>query len=189
MLDPVASDKSLIRGVKSGDEAAATALYHRYAARVMGLVSQQMADHLKSSIEPEDIVQSVFKSVFRGVVHKNYHAPAGGSLWHLIAVLVVHKVRSKARCHGASKRDYRRTESLDGASEAEISQSSPHEWEVAIRECLERLTVAEQEATQLRIQGFTVEEIAAQMGKSRRSVERLLQSAREELAKMLASDE
>lgn len=188
MSENPTSDKSLIRRIRNGDESAATALYERYATRVKGLVSQQMGDYLKVNVEPEDIVQSVFKSVFRGVTSASYQAPASGSLWHLIAILAIHKVRSKARHQTASKRDLRRTESLDELSIAEFGQVSPQEWEVATRECLEKLTEAEQQVIGLRIQGYTVEEIASQLEKSRRTVERLLQAARDELARMLVED-
>lgn len=180
------TDKSLVFRLRSGDEDAAAELYHRYASRVFGLVRSQMADYLKAQVEPEDIVQSVFRSVFRGVESAGYDAPAGGTLWQLIAVLAVNKVRRNARRRVAAKRNLLRTESLEELESHEPSFASPQILECAVREAIAELTLQEQEVVLLRIQSYTVEEISTRIGKSRRTTERLLQSAKEELAKMLA---
>ncbi len=68
------SDHSLIARIQAGEEEAATEIYNRYAKRILGLVSHQMADRLHLEIQPEDIVQSVFKSIFRGVTSGGYDA-------------------------------------------------------------------------------------------------------------------
>jgi RNA polymerase sigma-70 factor, ECF subfamily len=185
------SDKSLINRVRKGDEIAATELYQRYASRVFGLVHTQMAEHLKAQLEPEDIVQSVFKSIFRGMSAGNYDAPDGGTLWKLIAVIAVNKVRRNASRRMASKRDSRRTESLVGLEAAFMSSpDSTQVMELAIRESIDSLKPAEQQVVTLRVQGFTVEEIAERCKLSKRTIERLLQHARQSLAEMLfPSDE
>ncbi len=183
------SDQSLIFRVREGDELAATELYERYAARVFGLVRSQMAEQLRAQVEPEDVVQSIFKSIFRGMNSGGYNAPPAGTLWQLIAVIAVHKVRRNATRRMAAKRDSRRTESLDQLDYiAARDRESPEEIELAIREAIECLKATEQEAVLLRIQGYTVEEIADSLGRSRRTVERQLQRARELLAGMLMPD-
>lgn len=189
MSPPTITDHSLVFRVRDGDEDAAIELYGRYAARVFGLVQKQMADHLKAQVDPEDIVQSVFRSVFRGVSSAAYDAPQGGTLWKLIAVVAVNKVRRNGRNRSAAKRDARRTEPLDEISATGSSSTSPEELECALRESLEGLKPVEQEVVQLRVQAYSVDEIAQKLGKSRRTIERLLQRAREELLRMVDEDE
>lgn len=184
-MDALPSDNSLIRRVRAGEEEAATELYDRYAARVFGLVKKQMAGYLQGQIGSEDIVQSVFRSVFRGVCNAGYQAPDGGTLWQLIAVLAVNKVRRNGSTLLAAKRDVRRTIPLD--SHGDLEETTPHEVELAIRESIDQLTDAEREVVSLRLQAFTIHEIAEKTSKSRRSVERLLHSAREALADSLLS--
>ncbi len=185
----VASDQTLVVRVREGDELAATELYERYAARVFGLVRSQMAEQLRAQVEPEDIVQSIFKSIFRGMNSGSYNAPQAGTLWQLIAVIAIHKVRRNATRRTAAKRDSRRTESLDQREQsAARDRMSPEEIEAAIQEAIEGLRPTEQEVVLLRIQGYTVEEIAERAGRSRRTVERQLQRARELLADMLLPD-
>ncbi len=186
MSTPETSDQSLVMRLRSGDDQAATEVYERYAKRVFGLVHKQMADRLKAMVQPEDIVQSVFKSVFRGINSGAYDAPEGGTLWQLMAIVAVHKVRRNARLRSAGKRDSRRTQSLDALEEFDAVDSyTPEEFESAIRESIEGLKEPEQEVVMLRVQGFSVEEIAGRLQRSRRSIERNLHAIREKMLNAL----
>lgn len=185
------TDRSLVMRVRSGDEEAAGALYERYARRVLGLVRSKFGAKLASTTEPEDIVQSVFKSMFRGIGSGNYHAPPGATLWNLIAVIAVNKLKSKAIHHGALRRDAGRSVSL--APEAAefipaIDQNAVEFIELCIKESLEVFSVRDREIIALRIQGNSVDEIRDQTGRSRRTIERSLQRSREQLAELLLSD-
>jgi RNA polymerase sigma-70 factor (ECF subfamily) len=184
------SDQSLVVEVRNGNQQAAAALYERYAPRILGLVSNQMNVALRSQVEPQDIVQSIFKSLFRGVAAGKYDAPEGGTLWQLMAVVAIHKVRRNGARRLALKRDTRRTHSIE-ALEGEdfIGKTSPEEFEAALLETTECLKPAEKAIVLLRVQGLTVEEISQKTERSRRSVERLLQSARERLSEFLREDE
>jgi RNA polymerase sigma-70 factor (ECF subfamily) len=190
MTESNSSDGSLVARLRSGEDQAATEFYERYVKRVFGLVHQQMADHLRASIQPEDIVQSVFKSVFRGLTNGDYNAPQSGSLWHLVAIVAVHKVRRNARRRMAGKRDDRRTQSLNALENPDVaSGSTTEEFEVAIREAIEGLKPLEQEVVMLRVQGYSVEEISDKLQRSRRGIERSLHTIREKLIQSLDDGE
>lgn len=183
------TDRSLIRLVRDGDQQAACDLYERYARRTLGLVHQQMADHLRARQEPEDIVQSVFKSIFRGIQAGSYEAPDAGSLWSLLSVITVHKVCKCATRQSAARRDDRRTVPLTSVDGDQLTAgSSPEVFEQAIAEILEVLREPERRVVQLRLAGHSVEEISDQLQLSRRSTERLLQRAREKLSDLLLDD-
>lgn len=179
------SDQDLVEKIRAGDEDAATELYHRYSKRIHGLVASRMANHLRSQLQPEDIVQSVFKSIFRGVQGGGYTAPEGGSLWQLMAVVAVRKVQRNGAKRTKLKRDSRRNQPLDFVEEIDDKTESPEQFELALQEATEALGEDERLAVLHRVQGFTVEEISTRMERSRRSVERLLKSARERLSELL----
>jgi RNA polymerase sigma-70 factor, ECF subfamily len=184
------SDQSLVALVRKGDEQAATALYDRYSARIFGLVKSKMSDQLQLRLQPEDIVQSVFKSIFRGVTAGGYDAPEGGTLWQLMAVVAVHKVQRNGSRLSVKKRDAKRTIPLtDYDDQLASGPATVEEFEVAIREAMEVLKPEEREIALLRVEGYSVEEISHRMERSRRSVERLLQSTRAKLSRMLDSDD
>lgn len=186
MTKPISSDGSLIIRLRDGEDEAASEFYERYVRRVYGLVQQQMADRLRASVEPDDIVQSVFKSIFRGLTSGDYSAPQSGSLWQLIAIVAVHKVRRSARRQTAEKRDDRRTQSLSAHEEFDPpSRVTSEEFEMAIREAIDGLKPLEQEVAVLRVQGFSVEEISNKLQRSRRGIERNLHSIRDKLIQTL----
>src|ERR1700722_4305434 len=55
----------LMGGLQGGDAEAAGALFHRFAQRLIALARQRLEPRLRSKVDPEDILQSVFKSFFR----------------------------------------------------------------------------------------------------------------------------
>lgn len=184
------TDRSLLVLVRGGDEEAATALYERYARRVFGLVEAKLGERLRASTDTEDVVQSVFKSMFRGVRSGLYDAPPGSTLWNLLAVIAVHKLRRRAKHQTAQRRDINRNVPLESLVDQISSDEASIEFlEICLRETLEILRPIDREILSLRIQSHTVDEISATTGRSRRTVERSLQKSRERLASLLLDGE
>lgn len=184
------TDRSLLVLVRGGDEEAATALYDRYARRVFGLVEAKLGERLRASTETEDVVQSVFKSMFRGVRSGLYDAPPGSTLWNLLAVIAVHKLRRRAKHQSAQRRDVHRNVPLESLIDQISSEEESIEFlEICLRETLEILRPVDRDILTLRIQGHTVDEISETTGRSRRTVERSLHKSRERLASLLLDEE
>src|SRR3954463_15800086 len=80
------SDRSLLQRFQDGNQDAATLLYLRYAKRLRALAKAQCSRDLARRVEVEDIVQSVFRSFFRGASRGYYDVPAGEELWKLFLV-------------------------------------------------------------------------------------------------------
>ena len=183
------TDRSLVVLVRDGNEQAAKALYERYARRVLGLVESKIGERLKTTTEPEDVVQSVFRSIFRGVQSGHYSAPPGSTLWSLLAVIAVRKVHRQADHHFAQRRDSRVTVSLESMIESfSAREASLDSFEVFVKETLECLRPKERELLMYRIQGFTVDEISEKTGRARRTVERSLQNSRRRLSSLILED-
>lgn len=183
------TDRSLVVLVRDGDEDAAGILYERYARRVLRLVETKLGSRLRSTTDPEDVVQSVFKSMFRGVQSGNYDAPPGSTLWSLLAVISVNKLRRKATHQSALRRDIDRLVSLEDLQDSRaIDESSVEFLEISLRETLECLRPLEREILSLRLQGYTVDEISGMTKRSRRTVERSLHNSRKRLAGLLLED-
>tara|TARA_R110002049_G_scaffold285698_1_gene466765 strand:- start:184597 stop:185208 length:612 start_codon:yes stop_codon:yes gene_type:complete len=186
------TDRSLVIMVREGDQEAAALLYDRYARRLFGLVKSKLGTKMAATTEPDDIVQSVFKSIFRGMQSGNYDAPPGSTLWNLLAVIAVNKLSNKANHHSAQCRDISRNVSLDsdaGALATVVDQASIEFFEMCVRETLELLRPKDREILALRIQNHSIDEISAASGRSRRSVERSLQKSRERLSDLLLDNE
>ena len=179
---PSVTDKSLLRRLAAGHETAAETLYRRYATRIRSLARSRLPDHLMARADPDDVVQSVFRAFFTSAKKGLYQVPDGETLWGLLAVVTVNKVRSLHDHHAAARRDARLTVPFDRADSPNLESEL---MEVAVRDVLEQLSDAERAAVELRLEGYEVAEIAARCGRSKRAVERSLQKARSRLTELM----
>jgi RNA polymerase sigma-70 factor (ECF subfamily) len=178
------SDASLLRRLQLGEPDAATELYHRYAARLIELAAKKASPDLKQRVDPEDIVQSVFRTFFRRASLGEYEVPDGDELWKLFLVIGLNKVRAVAVHHKAAKRDVRQTgggDAVEIADAATPDETARRTLELTIEELLAPLPKTQREIVRLRIDGYEVAEIASRVGRAKRSVERILQEFRQKL--------
>ena len=92
-----ASDHSLLRRVRQGNADAPSELYLRYASRLLALAEKQTGAELARRVDPEDIVQSVFRTFFRRAAQGHYDIPVGEEIWKLLLVIALNKVRGRGR--------------------------------------------------------------------------------------------
>lgn len=184
------SDRSLLVELHRGEEDAATKLYLRYADRLRALALRQTASDLRSRVDPEDIVQSVFRTFFRRAAVGHYQVPEGEELWKLFLVIALNKIRTTGARHHAQKRDARATHSADAmADQPGEDETSLTVLNLVIEEMLAAMPDSNRQIIKLRIAGHEVDEIARQVDRSKRSVERVLQDFRAQLGKSLAESE
>jgi RNA polymerase sigma-70 factor (ECF subfamily) len=185
-VDEVISDRSLLRRFQGGQPDASTELYLRYAERLYALVVSQSSRNLARRVDPEDIVQSVFRTFFRRAARGDYAVPEGEALWKLLLVIALNKVRAAGAYHRAAKRDVRVTvagEAYDRALESErmSDEGALAVLRLVIEELLEGMPAANRQMIELRIEGHEVDEIAEKVERSKRTVERVLQGFRARL--------
>jgi RNA polymerase sigma-70 factor (ECF subfamily) len=187
------TDHSLLRRIRGGEQDAATALYLRYADRLQALAKAQTATALAARIDPEDVVQSVFRTFFRRATEGHYDVPEGDELWKLLLVISLNKIRTLASYHRAAKRDVGATVALDAVSSPAAGHNGVREnalqiLEMIIEESLSQLPAIQQEMIRLRIEGHEVAEIAVTTQRSKRTVERVLQQFRTRLGRLVLED-
>jgi RNA polymerase sigma-70 factor (ECF subfamily) len=176
------SDDSLLRRCSDGSEEAAALLYQRYAQRLRALVRARTSAQLVSRLDADDIVQSVFRSFFRVANTGLYEVPDGKDLWRLLGTIALNKVRTQGAFHRAAKRDVRLTATLGFKDPSRGAQTRKDEagdtfFQLAIEEALDKLPPQQRAVVELRLQGYEVAEIAGQVGRGKRTVERHLQQA------------
>ena len=186
------SDGSLLRRLRKGEQDAATRLYLRYAKRLHGLATAQTGQDLKSRVDAEDIVQSVFRTFFRRAQEGHYEVPDGEEIWKLFLVIGLHKIRDAAVFHRAAKRNAGRTTALIGAGESADPPAADQMAETTLRmvidEILLNLNDSQKEIVTMRMEGAQVDEIAQVTKRSHRTVERTLQKFRELLQKQIQEE-
>lgn len=181
-------DEALLLGYRGGDLDAATLLYFRYAGQVRSFAAARCPPDLAVRVDAEDIVQTVFRTFFRRAAAGQYEVPDGLDLWKLLLVISLNKLRTAGAHHRAAKRDVRRTPQLDPAEAApadgrdEVALAT---LRLVVEEQLARLPPDYRPIVERRIEGCEVGEIAAAVGRSKRSVERVLQEFRKQLGAVL----
>src|SRR5262245_8710950 len=189
-----ASDHSLLRRLRHGNQDAATQLYLRYARRLHALVRANCSTELSRRVDPDDIVQSVFRRFFRRALQGEYDAPPGEELWGLFLVIALNKIRAEETFHRAGRRDVRLTVGGSDRDRRLREQAGADEvgyatLQLTIEEGLQSFSAAQRQMVELRIEGHDVAEIARRTRRSRRSVERGLQEARKRLRALLGKED
>lgn len=184
------TDHSLLGRFRTGEQDAATELYLRYAGRLQAWASSQTSPTLKTRFDPEDVVQSVFRTLFRRVGEGLYDVPPGEELWQLLLVLALNKIRKLATYHHAQKRDVGKT--FGSATLDQIQKQHAHGDETSLQilqmvvdELLYDMPVANRKIVELRIEGYRVPAIAQRTQRSKRTVERVLQDFRLKLSVLI----
>jgi RNA polymerase sigma-70 factor (ECF subfamily) len=180
--EPAAStDASLLRRFRRGEEDAATELYLRYARRLMAFAEQRTSRQLTSRFDPEDVIQSVFRTFFRRAADGSFDVPAGEELWQLLLVIALNKVRRLGRYHHQQRRDVEKTLGGEALEDRQLSatEQSVRMLEMVVDEALQQLPDVQRQMVELRIQGYSVVEIAETTRRCRRTVERVMRQFRQ----------
>jgi RNA polymerase sigma-70 factor (ECF subfamily) len=181
----------LMTRLRAGDQDAAAELFRRFAGRLIGLARSHLDRRLQTKVDPEDVVQSVFKSFFPRVAAGQFELENWDSLWSLLVVITLHKCGHKREMFHAALRDVRREVAPprpdeDSAARWEAIARDPTPSEAAslaetVEQVMRGLKDNEQQILELRLQGFTAAEIAAQVGRSEYTVNWVLKRIRKRL--------
>jgi RNA polymerase sigma-70 factor (ECF subfamily) len=184
-MDPL-TELSTFTGMPK--EALADAVFNRYGERLLAVARNRLGAKLRAKVSEEDVVQSAFKSFFRRRDEFRFDHDGADGLWGLLVVITVRKCAKWADVFSAEKRAAHREVSLqDGISSfltlREIAGREPGPEEAAsLAELVERLMSRfdsrQQQMISLRMQGYELEEIAAQARSSRRTVARVIAEAK-----------
>jgi RNA polymerase sigma-70 factor, ECF subfamily len=188
----------LLEGLLRGDNAAATRLFHAYSKRLVGLARKRLDARTLQKVDPEDVVQSVFRSFFRMHVDGELAAWPADHLWNLLATITARKCAKRVRYFRAAVRNVQRevTNSIgaDGsATRLDLPASEPTPEEALllldiVEEMMRGLDAKGRQVVTLYLQEYSTSEIAVTVGHSSRSVQLLIQRVRRRLKRWLAAE-
>jgi RNA polymerase sigma-70 factor (ECF subfamily) len=196
----MASDDSfaiMMSRLKGGDEAAASEVFRRYVRRLLALTSDQFDSWLRGKVDVEGVVQSAYKSFFAGYDQGRFDALSGwDGLWGLLVVITLRKCYRRHEYFRAECRDPGREVARAGGDDGRSPEDGwqaidrePTPLEAAIRgETVEGLLDAldgpERAIVELSLQGHTTEEVAAELGRSQRTVRRVRERIKAHLKRL-----
>ena len=154
----------------------------RFGDRLIRFANSRMPERLKRRIDPEDIVQSAFRSFFSRNADGKFSFRQAPDVWRLLTAITFRKVQRTIRFHGRQQRDIHR-ESLSDDGGLIAQDVSPTASSVAImmellEQILAELPESHQKIVQLRMEGYSVVEIAEKVNVSTRTVIRAMKLLR-----------
>lgn len=182
----------LIAQLHAGDENAAAQIFHRFADRLIALARSQFQDGLQRKLDPEDVLQSVFRSFFRRQREGQFELESWDGLWGVLAVMTLRKCGHLHEYFRAERRDVRRERASTGETLqflGRICAREPTPEEAAsladLLECaLRDLDERERRIVTLHLQGYTHAEISEEVARAERTVRRTIGRARKRLKRL-----
>jgi RNA polymerase sigma-70 factor (ECF subfamily) len=181
---------NLVARWRQGDQEAASVLFGRYAQQLIGLAAARLSARLAQRVDPEEVVQSAFRSFFVAARDGSFDLTRGGDLWRLLVSITMHKLHDQVKRNTAGKRSINReqTEPMGGAEASlhAVTAHGPTPLEaVALSDELEQilrgLPALHRQVLELRLQGHHLDEIAAATRRSIRTISRILDTVKQDL--------
>jgi RNA polymerase sigma-70 factor (ECF subfamily) len=184
----------LIDRLRKRDNAAATRVFNRFRQRLITLTYQHLEGRLARKLDPEDVVQSVFGSLFNRLAEGQFELEDWDSLWGLLMRIALRKCGKWSDYFHAKGRDIDKEVSPLAAtdqsdSDWEFIDRDPTPLEAVtladtLREVLRGLDDREQKMVMLKLEGCNVSEITERVPCTSRKAKRVLEHVRGVLERM-----
>jgi RNA polymerase sigma-70 factor (ECF subfamily) len=180
--------------LRRGDTDAEAAVFHRFARRLMALARKRLDGQIRQKIDPEDVLQSVYKSFFQRQARGQFVLDNWDALWALLTLITARKCGRWIDFFHAERRDVRVEDPAHAghALDAAALARGPGPAEAAVltetlKEVLSGLSDSHRDIVSLGLEGYKTPEISEKVGRSERTVNRVLQSVGKKLERDYAS--
>jgi RNA polymerase sigma factor (sigma-70 family) len=184
------SDDSFLRRVNAATESAAEKVDQEFRPQLEALAARGMDRRLSRRESPEDIVQSVLRTVFRRTAEGQLQFEHRGELWRLLEAVTRHKILKHAEYHRAKKRTPQAEEERE--AEALFARTPTADQEVVAKDLianiLEGLDATYAEILACLEAGHSERAIAKRLGCTRRAVTTKIDRLRKRLETLLKDD-
>lgn len=175
------------QAVPAGEE------FERFTRRLIGLARNQLDARLHHKIEPEDIVQSVYKSFFLRYGDAESQPQDVDGLWRLLTLITVRKCADRVRYHQAGRRNMAREARAAADSNIDLwrdaigREPTPDHAAVmtdTVQQILSGLSDLERPVIELSLQGYSTQEVSEKLGRAERSVRRVRERLKKQLEEL-----
>ncbi len=194
-MNPSSTFQQMMSDLGAGDQQAAEAVFQHFLGKLLGLARSRLDARLQQKVDPEDVLQSVFRSFFRRQENNEFDLDGWDELWALLVTFTVRKCCKQARHFGSKKRDVSREASpqfMDDDSNSDqftewelISREPTPQQAVLLTELLDQMMCPFDEQGQaiisMKLQGYNENEISSEIDRTVRTVRRVLSRVRTQL--------
>jgi RNA polymerase sigma-70 factor (ECF subfamily) len=167
--------------LRRGDSDAEAAVFHRFAGRLIALARSRLDGRIRQKVDPEDVLQSVYKSFFQRQARGQFVLDNWDALWALLTLITARKCGRwvdffHAECRDVRLEDPGRAE--EGLAVGALARGPTPEEAAVLTETLESLLTglsdSHRDIVSLGLQGYATPEISEKVGRSERTVNRVL---------------
>lgn len=185
-MSDAASVTIWIDQLRAGDSRAAQKLWEGYFHRLVSLARGKLRSMPRRGADEEDVALSAFDSFFRGVEQGRFpQLDDRDDLWQILLMITERKAFDLLEHEGRQKRDWRRNQSTDASSGKLVlagREPDPAFAAQVAEECEKLLTKLADANLRLiavrKMEGYTNNEIAKELGCSLVTIERRLRLIR-----------
>lgn len=180
-----------VKRLQAGDDAASRQLFDRFARQLIATARRRFDGPLKHKVDPEDVVQSAYKSFFTRHADGKFEVGNWNSLWGLLTIITVRKCSERVAYHRAQQRDAAReipaaansAPGIEGLSR-EPTPAEAAELAETVTQLMQSLDADDRPILELSLQGYTTREISEQLNRAERTVRLLRERVRKRLERM-----
>jgi RNA polymerase sigma-70 factor (ECF subfamily) len=187
-MSPDDSFADVMARLRSGDPDAVAQVLRRFTHRLIELARVNLNMRLRQKVDPEDVLQSVYKSFFDRHAKGEMNFSSWDSLWAVLALITARKCGRWARLFHSARRDVEiEIPAFDESAMMELFSEEPSPAEAAmlsevVAQILEELGQRDGEIFTLALQGHSAAEISDKLTRPARTVYRVLERIRIRLA-------
>lgn len=181
----------LMERLRRGDEDAATEVFHRFARRLIALARSQLDSWIRTRVEPEDVIQSVFRSFFSRFEAGQFQFGDWDNLWTVLTLITVRKCANRSEFWQAAKRDLTReahpSRQDDPLQQALARDPTPSEAAIlseTLEQLMKELPARDQLILAAHLQGHEVAAISEEVSVTERTIRRTLERVRQTLIRL-----
>ncbi len=178
--------------LRAGDNAAATRVFDRYSNQLIALARRRLEPRILQKVDPEDVLQSVFRSFFRcQAAGQMEDLDTWDNLWGMLVVITLRKCGRRVEYFHTASRDIDREVSPQPTGdqsaanwEARTMEPTPAEAAIlteTVEKVMQRLDERHRDILSMSLQGYTPPEISVKLERTERTVYRVLERVKEML--------
>lgn len=170
-----------ITAVRRGDSAAAEKLWDRYFRQLMVQARRRMKNVQRSTYDEEDAALSTFR-ILCSKLHEGQYPTLSDreELWQLMLTVLVRKIGRRVKYQHAAKRIDSNIVNPPQALVQDLPAHTSQQISLEFHELISKLGDPNlEQVALLKFEGYTNEEVATKLNRTRRTVQRMLNLIRE----------
>ena len=175
-MDEKTSEALLNRYQTGSDSAAAFEIYSRYQTRLVSLAKDKLMGVLSSKVDAEDISQETFAAFFALADRNEVRWQKRGDLWRLLAGIAINKVKQTYSHYSQQKRSPANETRLSPLTDLGVRSESIDTLGELVEDCVVNEKPLMKSILLLRLAGHTTSEISDRLGRSPRTIRRLIEA-------------